>query len=38
LKKELAAKHGADRDAYTEAKTSFIESVVNHACGRVEQL
>jgi GrpB-like predicted nucleotidyltransferase (UPF0157 family) len=38
LKKELAAKHGADRDAYTEAKTSFIESVVSHACGRVEQL
>jgi len=28
LKKELVAKHGANREAYTEAKTSFIESVV----------
>ncbi|MEX2720477.1 MAG: GrpB family protein [Candidatus Wukongarchaeota archaeon] len=27
LKKELAAKHGSDRDAYTDAKTSFIKSV-----------
>jgi GrpB-like predicted nucleotidyltransferase (UPF0157 family) len=31
LKKELAAKHGANREAYTEAKTSFIESVVAKA-------
>ena len=31
LKKELAAKHGADREGYTEAKTSFIESVIAHA-------
>jgi len=29
LKKELAAQFASDRDAYTEAKTSFIESVVN---------
>jgi len=29
LKKELAAKFVSDRDAYTEAKTSFIESVVS---------
>ncbi len=28
LKKELAAKFGSDRDGYTEAKTSFIESVI----------
>jgi len=34
LKKELAAKHGADREAYTEAKTSFIESVVARAHSR----
>ncbi len=31
LKKELAAKHGEDREGYTEAKTSFIESVVTRA-------
>lgn len=31
LKKRLAAKHGSDRDAYTEAKTLFIESVVSKA-------
>jgi|Deesub1362A_J573_1020465.scaffolds.fasta_scaffold00079_108 GrpB-like predicted nucleotidyltransferase (UPF0157 family) len=31
LKKELAAKFGSDRDAYTAAKTSFIESVVEMA-------
>jgi GrpB-like predicted nucleotidyltransferase (UPF0157 family) len=31
LKKELAAKHGSNREAYTEAKTSFIESVVAKA-------
>ena len=28
LKKELAPKFGSDRDAYTDAKTNFIESVV----------
>jgi GrpB-like predicted nucleotidyltransferase (UPF0157 family) len=28
LKKELAAKFGLDRDAYTDAKASFIESVL----------
>jgi GrpB-like predicted nucleotidyltransferase (UPF0157 family) len=31
LKKELATKLASDRDAYTDAKTSFIESVVNKA-------
>ncbi len=31
LKTELAAKFGSDRDAYTAAKTSFIESVVAKA-------
>ena len=31
LKKELAAKHGSNREAYTDAKTSFIESVVAQA-------
>lgn len=31
LKKELAAKFASDRDAYTEAKTSFIESLVKKA-------
>lgn len=31
LKKDLAAKYGADRDGYTEAKTEFIESVVARA-------
>jgi GrpB-like predicted nucleotidyltransferase (UPF0157 family) len=28
LKQELAAKHGADREAYTEAKAPFIASVL----------
>jgi GrpB-like predicted nucleotidyltransferase (UPF0157 family) len=28
LKKELASKYGSNREGYTEAKTSFIESVV----------
>jgi GrpB-like predicted nucleotidyltransferase (UPF0157 family) len=28
LKMELSTKYGADREGYTEAKTSFIESVV----------
>ena len=28
LKKKLAAEYGSDRDGYTAAKTSFIESVV----------
>jgi len=31
LKKELAEKHGSNREAYTEAKTSFIDSVVARA-------
>lgn len=31
LKRELAAAHGSDRGAYTEAKTDFIESTVERA-------
>ena len=31
LKKELAARFGSDRDGYTDAKTSFIESAVAQA-------
>lgn len=31
IKKKLAAKHGTDRAAYTEAKTSFIETVIAQA-------
>ena len=31
LKKDLAARYGADRDGYTEAKTEFIKSVVARA-------
>lgn len=31
LKKELAVKHGPDREGYTEAKTPFIESIVSRA-------
>ena len=31
LKKELASKYGSNREAYTEAKTSFIQSVVAKA-------
>lgn len=31
IKKKLAAKHGSERAAYTEAKTSFIEAVVDQA-------
>jgi GrpB-like predicted nucleotidyltransferase (UPF0157 family) len=31
LKKELAAKHGIDRLGYTEAKSTFIESVIAKA-------
>lgn len=31
LKKELATKFGPNRDAYTDAKMSFIESVVTKA-------
>lgn len=31
IKKKLAAKHGSDRAAYTEAKTSFIEHVIAQA-------
>ena len=34
LKKDLAGKFGSDRDGYTEAKTSFIESVIAKARGR----
>lgn len=31
LKKELAVKYGSNRDAYTDAKTPFIQSVVANA-------
>ena len=31
LKKKLASKYGSDREGYTEAKTSFIESIVAKA-------
>lgn len=31
LKKRLANEHGSDREGYTEAKTSFIETVVARA-------
>jgi GrpB-like predicted nucleotidyltransferase (UPF0157 family)/predicted RNA-binding protein associated with RNAse of E/G family len=31
LKRKLAEKHALDREAYTEAKTSFIESVLTQA-------
>jgi len=31
LKKELAAKYGSDREGYTNAKTSFIKSVLAQA-------
>jgi len=31
LKRELAAAHGPDRGAYTDAKTPFIESVIERA-------
>jgi GrpB-like predicted nucleotidyltransferase (UPF0157 family) len=31
LKKQLAAKHRSNREAYTEAKTSFIESALSKA-------
>jgi GrpB-like predicted nucleotidyltransferase (UPF0157 family) len=33
LKRELAAKYRFNREAYTEAKTSFIESIVAKASG-----
>ena len=31
LKRMMAAKYGADRESYTNAKTEFIASVVNQA-------
>jgi len=31
LKRKLAEKHGLDREAYTEAKTPFIESILTQA-------
>ena len=33
LKKELAEKYRGDREAYTEGKAAFIESVLKAACG-----
>jgi len=35
LKKELAAKYRLNREAYTEAKTLFIESIVAKASGAI---
>lgn len=34
LKRELAARHRNDRDAYTDAKTAFVTGVVRRALGR----
>lgn len=31
LKKKLAVKYGSDRVGYTDAKTSFINSIIDHA-------
>lgn len=33
LKRELAARHGADREAYTAAKTAFVDAVMEKARG-----
>jgi GrpB-like predicted nucleotidyltransferase (UPF0157 family) len=35
LKKKLASEYGSDREGYTEAKTSFIESVVVKALNKL---
>jgi len=37
LKKDLAARYGADREGYTDAKTSFIESALADARIEVDQ-
>lgn len=37
LKKKLASEYGSDREGYTEAKTSFIESIVAKALESVSQ-
>lgn len=34
LKRELAAKFGEDRDAYTQAKSSFVEEVLRRAANK----
>jgi GrpB-like predicted nucleotidyltransferase (UPF0157 family) len=36
LKKRLASEYGSDREGYTEAKTSFIKSVVTEARAETE--
>ena len=36
LKKELASKYGSDREAYTNAKASFIESTIAQANARMQ--
>ena len=36
LKLELAAKHGADREAYTEAKAPFVASVLHTHLAKVQ--
>ncbi len=35
LKKELAVKYGSDREGYTDAKTSFIRSIIDRALRKV---
>jgi GrpB-like predicted nucleotidyltransferase (UPF0157 family) len=32
LKRALAARHGRDREGYTDAKAAFIRAVVDHRC------
>ncbi len=36
LKRVLAARHGEDRDSYTDAKTSFVERIVGLARAEAE--
>jgi GrpB-like predicted nucleotidyltransferase (UPF0157 family) len=36
LKLELAAKHGVDREAYTEAKAPFVASVLHTQLAKVQ--
>ena len=37
LKQELATKYGSNREGYTEAKTTFIESIITRALGEEEK-
>lgn len=34
LKKKLAVKHGSDRVGYTDAKTTFINAIIDRALRR----